>query len=71
MSSDPTSASGVPLERRSLTFRSTWWAERKRPRAGRVPVRIGEALRFTELANDRAGWEAVASRLQTAVEAPR
>ena len=45
-----------------------WPADRKRPRGGRVTVRIGEPLRFDDLANDRAGWEAVASRLHTAVE---
>jgi 1-acyl-sn-glycerol-3-phosphate acyltransferase len=45
-----------------------WPADRSRPRGGRVTVRIGEAQRFAELTNDRAGWEAVASRLQTAVE---
>jgi 1-acyl-sn-glycerol-3-phosphate acyltransferase len=46
-----------------------WPPERKRPRGGRVTVRIGGALRFDDLTNDRAGWEAVAERLHAAVSA--
>jgi 1-acyl-sn-glycerol-3-phosphate acyltransferase len=44
-----------------------WPPTAKRPRGGRVRVVVGEAQRFDEVANDRAGWEAIASRLYEAV----
>jgi 1-acyl-sn-glycerol-3-phosphate acyltransferase len=46
-----------------------WPPSAKRPRGGRVRVLVGEAQRFDDVANDRAGWEQVASRLQAAVGA--
>lgn len=45
-----------------------WPADRKRPRGGRVSLCIGPPLRFADVANERAGWELVAARLQAAVE---
>jgi 1-acyl-sn-glycerol-3-phosphate acyltransferase len=44
-----------------------WPPTAKRPRGGRVRVLVGEAQRFDDVANDRAGWEQVASRLHAAV----
>jgi 1-acyl-sn-glycerol-3-phosphate acyltransferase len=40
-------------------------------RPQRLTIRLGPALVFPELANERAGWETCAARLQQAVEACR
>lgn len=45
----------------------SWPADLRRPRGGRVTLRIGPPLRFADLTNDRAGWQTVASRLEAAV----
>lgn len=45
-----------------------WPPEAKRPHGGRVTLTLGAPLRFDDVANDRAGWETVASRLHDAVE---
>lgn len=44
-----------------------WPPTAKRPRGGRVRVRVGEPLRFDGVTNDRSGWDAVASALYAAV----
>ena len=44
-----------------------WPPTDKRPRGGCVTVRIGEPLRFDDVANERPGWEAISSRLHQAV----
>lgn len=44
-----------------------WPPDRKRPRGGRVTLRVGEPQTFGDVPNDRAGWDAVASRLHEAV----
>jgi 1-acyl-sn-glycerol-3-phosphate acyltransferase len=41
----------------------------KLPRARRIAVRIGAPLRFSDTANDRAGWHAIAARTEEAVRA--
>jgi 1-acyl-sn-glycerol-3-phosphate acyltransferase len=46
-----------------------WPPEARRPRGGRVTLRIGEPMRFADLPDERTGWETVASRLHAAVEA--
>lgn len=42
---------------------------RRLPRPGRLTLRIGQPLRFAEIANDRAGAAIVAERCETAVRA--
>ena len=39
----------------------------KRPRRGRIELRVGQAIRFADTANDKAGWESVARKLEEAV----
>lgn len=46
-----------------------WPAHEKRPRGGRVTLHVGAPICFDEVPNDRDGWNAVATRLQTAVAA--
>jgi 1-acyl-sn-glycerol-3-phosphate acyltransferase len=46
-----------------------WPPTARRPRGGRVRVLVGDPQRFDDVANDRAGWEQVASRLHAAVGA--
>jgi 1-acyl-sn-glycerol-3-phosphate acyltransferase len=61
--------SSVPVVPARITGAfEAWPADRKRPRGGRVSVRIGPPLVFGDVANERAGWEAIAARLQAAVE---
>lgn len=38
------------------------------PRPGKISVKLGEALQFSEESNDRAGWKQVAEKLQSRVE---
>mgnify|MGYP003630204210 FL=1 len=44
-----------------------WPPDAKRPGKGRLTLRIGAPLRFTDLANDRAGWNEASARLRDAI----
>jgi 1-acyl-sn-glycerol-3-phosphate acyltransferase len=46
-----------------------WPATRRLPRPGKLRLRIGPALRFDEVANDREGWKQVALAAELAVRA--
>jgi 1-acyl-sn-glycerol-3-phosphate acyltransferase len=46
-----------------------WPPEAKRPRRGRIVVRVGEPRRFADAPDTREGWERVASELHAAVAA--
>ena len=48
-----------------------WPPDAKRPRGGRITVRVGEAHRFADVADDRQGWERVVSALRDAIVALR
>ncbi len=41
--------------------------DRRLPRPVKIRLRIGNALRFADVSNDRVGWETVAERLRNAV----
>jgi len=44
-----------------------WPPGRRFPRRGRIEVRIGPALRFNHIPNNRTGWQQVAQELESAV----
>lgn len=46
-----------------------WPPDAKRPRGGRLRIRIGPPLRFGECTNRGKGWREVASQLRAAVDA--
>lgn len=48
---------------------AAWPPQRRWPRPGRLRLSIGAPLRFDDVANDRAGWAAVASSCRSAVRA--
>jgi len=48
---------------------AAWPRTGKWPRPRRVTVRVGEPLRFDDVANDRAGWMQVAAQTERAVRA--
>jgi 1-acyl-sn-glycerol-3-phosphate acyltransferase len=52
--------------RLSGTF-AAWPAARRVPRPRRVTVKIGPALQFDTISNDRAGWDQIAQSVQAAV----
>jgi 1-acyl-sn-glycerol-3-phosphate acyltransferase len=39
----------------------------KLPRARPITIRIGQALRFADVANERAGWHTIAAETERAV----
>lgn len=43
-------------------------SSRKLPRLSKLRVTIGPAMNFSEIANERAGWNEIASQLQGAIE---
>lgn len=44
-----------------------WQPAQRFPRPRKVSVRVGPAVSFTDVANDRAGWERIAQTLEDAV----
>lgn len=44
-----------------------WPSSRHLPRPGRVTLRIGSPLAFSDVENDRSGWRAIAGVLESAV----
>jgi 1-acyl-sn-glycerol-3-phosphate acyltransferase len=62
--------SGVPVVPCHLDGAfDAWPATRSLPRPAPLRLRIGVPLRFDDLANDRAGWEAVTRACEAAVRA--
>lgn len=48
------------------TFQA-WPPDAKKPRRGRVSLRVGAPLRFASVPNERAGWEQIARETEAAV----
>lgn len=60
-----TSVPVVPCYLRG-TFEA-WPPESKKPRRGRVTLRVGAPLQFADTPNERAGWEQIARETEAAV----